>query len=281
MIAFELADRILKSTGDLPPMPHVAAEVMEKLGSDRTTPEDLNRVISQDQGLAARVLRIANSSFYSASSKIKTLSHAIAFVGFNAIRSIVIAAAVRDLYPAFGRHEQLLWEHSVGTGLAARLLARKARFESPEQAFLAGLLHDIGKTVLLLKQRERMARVMDKVRASSAPSFLEFEAEEFGFDHGVLGQLVARRWKLGAGIEEAIGAHHAPDEATEESSLAHLTSLANSMCHRAGIGPCAQPGLDLASLPSAAQLNLRADLLEEVEKELVEKFGAEKAQLVA
>lgn len=281
MIAFELADKILKSTGDLPPMPHVAAEVMEKLGSEQTTPEDLNRVISQDQALAARVLRIANSSFYSASAKIKTLSHAIAFVGFNAIRAIVIAAATRELYPVMGRHEQLLWEHSVGSGLAARLLARRARFGSPEQAFLAGLLHDIGKPILLLKLQPRMSRLIDQVLARPALSFRELEEAEFGFDHAALGQLVARRWKLGPEIEEAIGSHHAPEEAIEEPALAHITSVADAICHRAGLGPGAQPELDLPGLPSARQLNLSTQLLKDVEAELVEKFGAEKAQLVA
>jgi HD-like signal output (HDOD) protein len=278
---FELADQILKSVGEIPPMPHVAAEVMEKLGSDRTTAEELNRVISQDQALAARVLRISNSSFYAASVKIKTLPHAIAFVGFNSIRSIVIAAATRELYPVLGKSETLLWEHSVASGLAARLLARRARFGNPEQAFLAGLLHDIGKTILLLKLRDRMNALMERIAKSPNLSFRELEEEEFGFDHAALGQLVGRRWKLGAEIEEAIGSHHAPEEATEEPTLAYITSLANSLCHRAAIGPAPAPTLDLTSLESARYLNLPPEMLQEVQNELVEKFGAEKGALVA
>jgi len=277
----ERADQILKSVGDIPPMPHVAAQVMEQTGSDQTTAEDLNRVISQDQALAARVLRIANSSFYAASVKIKTLAHAISFVGFNSIRSIVIAAATRELYPVLGKNEQLLWEHSVATGLAARLLARRARFGNPEQAFLAGLLHDIGKTILLLKLRDPMAKVMEKVATNASLSFSELEEEAFGFDHSALGQLVGRRWKLGSEIEEAIGSHHAPEEATEEPTLAYVTSLANSLCHRAGIGPAATPALDLTSLESARYLNLPAEMLQEVQNELAGKFGAEKGALIA
>jgi len=281
VIAFELADRILKSTGDLPPMPHVAAQVMEKLGSDDTTPEDLTRVISQDQALAARVLRIANSSFYSASARIKTLSHAIAFVGFNAIRSIVIAAAMRDLYPVLGKNEQLLWEHSVASGLAARLLARRTKGVVPEEAFLAGLLHDIGKTVLLIKLRDRMSPLLDKIRAHPSLPARELEEEEFGFDHAALGHLVARRWKLGPGIEEAIGVHHAPDEAVEDPKLAHLTSLANALCHRACIGLGARADLDLAAHPGSQHLGLPPEALQDVQKELTEKFGAERSQLIA
>jgi HD-like signal output (HDOD) protein len=281
MIAFELAERILKSTGDLPPMPHVAAEVMEKIGSDRTTAEDLNRVISQDQALAARVLRIANSSFYASTARIKTLSHAIAYMGFNSIRSLVIAAATRNLFPVLGKNELRLWEHSVGCGLAARLIARRAMFASPEQAFLSGLLHDVGKTVLLLKQAHQMNVIIDRVIADPETSFRVLEEEEFGFDHAALGHLIARRWKLGAEIEESIGAHHAPEEATEEPTLAYITSLANSLCHRLGIGPGHRPNLDLSSLESARYLNLGPEILEAIEKEVREKFGAEKANLVA
>jgi putative nucleotidyltransferase with HDIG domain len=279
--AFELADQILKSVGDIPPMPHIAAEVMEKLGSDRTTAEDLNRVISQDQALAARVLRMANSSFYAASVKIKTLSHAIGFVGFNSIRSIVIAAATRELYPVLGKNEQLLWEHSIAAGLAARLLARRARFGNPEQAFLAGLLHDIGKTILLLKLRDRMSRVMEKVAKDPSLSFRDLEADEFGFDHAALGQLVGRRWKLGSEIEEAVGSHHTPEEATEEPTLTYVISLANSLCHRACIGPARRPNLDLGSLESARYLNLPAEVLKEAETELVDKFRSEKASILS
>jgi len=279
--AFELADQILKSVGDIPPMPHIASEVMEKLASDKTTAEDLNRVISQDQALAARVLRMANSSFYAVSVKIKTLSHAISMVGFNSIRSIVIAAATRELYPVLGKHEQLLWEHSLAAGLGARLLARRARFGNPEQAFLAGLLHDIGKTILLLKLRPRMNPILEKMGKDASLSFRDLEAEEFGFDHAALGQLVARRWKLGTEIEEAIGTHHAPEEATEEPTLTYVTSLANSLCHRACIGPARRPNLDLGTLESARYLNLSPEMLKETEIELVDKFRAEKASIMS
>ena len=281
MNAFELADQILKSVGDIPPMPHIASEVMEKLASDKTTAEDLNRVISQDQALAARVLRMANSSFYAVSVKIKTLSHAISMVGFNSIRSIVIAAATRELYPVLGKHEQLLWEHSLAAGLGARLLARRARFGNPEQAFLAGLLHDIGKTILLLKLRPRMNPILEKMGKDASLSFRDLEAEEFGFDHAALGQLVARRWKLGTEIEEAIGTHHAPEEATEEPTLTYVTSLANSLCHRACIGPARRPNLDLGTLESARYLNLSPEMLKETEIELVDKFRAEKASIMS
>lgn len=278
---FELAKKIQEATGDLPGMPHVAAQALETLGSENATAADLNRIISQDSSLASHVLRVSNCSFYARNGAIKTVTQAIVTVGFNQVRTILVTAALRNLYPKLGPNERLLWEHSVGCGLAARVLAKKTRAANPEQAFLVGLLHDIGKTALLLKLPEKMGPIMDQVSRGEARSFRDLEEEAFGFDHAAVGQLLARKWKFGEEIEDAIGHHHFPEEARVVPDLCQVIALANSFCHALGLGPLRIPDLDLGALPSAAALKLSPADLAELRAEIQDCYTAERTTLVA
>ncbi len=278
---FDLAKKVQEATGDLPAMPHVAALALETLSSETSSAADLNRVISQDPSLASRVLRVSNCSFYARNGAVKTVTQAIVTVGFNQVRTILMTAALRNLYPKFGRNEQLLWEHSVGCALAARVLAKKTRAANPEQAFLVGLLHDIGKTALLLKLPEKMGPIMDQIFRGEARSFRELEEEVFGFDHATVGQLLARKWKFGEEIEDAIGHHHFPEESQTVPNLCHVIALADSFCHVLGLGPVRNPDLDLTAHPSAAALKLPPETVLELRTEIEECYASERTNLVA
>ncbi len=277
---YDLASQIRKTTGDLPPMPHVAAQVMERVGSDDSTVEELARIISQDSSLATRVLKIANSLFYGRGQPIKTLPQAVVQVGFNLVRSVVTTAVVRGLTSRTGKNEELLWEHSVGCALASRVIALRTRACDPEQAFLVGLLHDLGKTLLLLKVPERMGPIVEAVAAGREGEFCALEEGAFGFHHAVLGQLLAREWKFGPEIEEAIGCHHAPEEAVHVPRLCRVLHLADALCHKMEIGPLRRPDLDLAGHESARELGLGADALEEIRKSVSELYEAQKNTLM-
>jgi HD-like signal output (HDOD) protein len=241
---FELATRIQESTGELPPMPAVAAQALELLSKDTATAVQLDQLISRDPSLATQVLRLANSSFYARGSAVKSVRQAVVNIGFNATRSAILAASMRGLYRSFGPREQLLWEHAFGCGLAARLIAQKVRQDSPDQAFLAGLLHDVGQTVLLLKVPDRMGPILDGVRDGRVEDSRGLESEAFGFDHADVGQLLARRWRFGPEIEHVIGGHHDP---SDTESLCRTVNLADQICHRLGIGAAERPELALAS----------------------------------
>jgi putative nucleotidyltransferase with HDIG domain len=278
---FELAKKVQEATGDLPAMPHVAAQALQILSSETSTANDLNRIISQDAALAGRVLRVSNCSFYARNGAVKTLTQAIVTVGFNQVRTILLTAALRNLYPKFGRNEQLLWEHSVGCGLTARVIAKRTRSVNPDQAFLVGLLHDIGKTALLLKLPDRMNPVIDQLFRGTPISSRDLEEEVFGFDHAVVGQLLARKWKFGEDIEEAIGQHHFPEEAVVAPKLSHVVSLADAFCHVLGYGPVRKPDFNLAAHSSCPHLMLESEAIEELRHEVEEAYANERAHLVA
>ncbi len=275
------AMRLAQLTGDLPPMPHIARLVVDKVADPKTSTKDLQDIIAQDQALAARVLKIANSAFYGFSRSVTSLSGAIGAVGFNTIKSMVVSSVVRDLFKSFGLTEQLLWEHSLGCAFAARRIAREIRFGKFEEAFLAGLLHDIGKVILYMKLPQQMSDIIQTVYNNPGASFYENERATFGFDHAQLGQLVARKWNFAEEIEEAIGFHHFPESARNSPQLSTIINLANFVCLRLQFGITKNPELDVAGLKSAAALKLSASTIEQLLHEIETTFGAEKANFLS
>jgi putative nucleotidyltransferase with HDIG domain len=231
--------RVISVTGNLPPVPHVAAKMMELVGNEETSVRDLQKVISADQALTARILKMANSVFYSFDQKISTLSHAIVILGFRAVQSMAIAASSRSLFvkkgAQFGLKEKLLWEHSIGVGMGCRQIARTVAYEAEETAFIVGLLHDIGKAVLNQVIPKKYGKIVEKVY-NEGTSFAEVEAEMLGFDHSHIGALIAQKWNFDWEMVETIAFHHRPEAAESSSVLAAILSVSNHLCKRMGVG---------------------------------------------
>lgn len=268
-----LVSAIVQTTGDLPSLPAIANQVMQKVSDPNTTSKDLQDIISLDQALAARVLKIANSAFFGCSRRINRLTDAINIMGFNSIKSLVMTSVLGDLFKSFGLTEKLLWEHSIGCATACRKISRALRFPGIEEAFLAGLMHDIGKVVLNLRQPERMFEIFQEVyNQPGQHTFHTLEMREFGFDHAQVGRLMARKWNFAEEIEEAIGCHHDLGRAHIMPILAHIVSLGNGICHRLEIGPTRDPDLDPAELESAVRLRLDRDAIGELVESVAETW---------
>src|SRR5262245_53328995 len=143
---------IVRSTGDLPPMPQVAGRVNQLASDPKSSASDFRRILEADQAMTARVLRMANSAFYGLNHRVTSLTHAVVVLGFKTLQSLVVASASKNLYggaaEGLGLTEKRLWEHSIGTAFACRLIATEVRYPGVEPAFVGGLLHDIGKAVL-------------------------------------------------------------------------------------------------------------------------------------
>jgi len=248
---------LIMTTRDLPAMPHVASKVLELSSDPEACAPQLQQVIADDQAMAARILKIANSAMYSCSRNVKTLSEAIVMLGFNSIRSLVVTSAARNLYAGsaarLGLKERLLWEHSIGCAFAGRMLAMQHWPLLAEEAFLAGLMHDIGKLVLNLQIPERFDEVVQVVY-NEHRGFCETERELLGFDHAQVGALLVNKWKLTPLLEETIGLHHDPQAVTADRPLLICLDAANQLCHRLGIGFKDDPDLDLLAQPSLRQV---------------------------
>jgi putative nucleotidyltransferase with HDIG domain len=270
------AARIAEVVGDLPAMPHIAAQVLEKLSDDDVNPKEINELITRDQALAARVLKVANSPFYGASRSIATLKDAVMFMGFDSIRALIMTAVLKSMYAKVGLAEKLLWEHSVGCGLAARKIAEQIRYRFKDEAYLAGLMHDVGKTALFLHAPDDMRQIMEGVY-NDGLDFFEAEQSRFGFNHALVGGAIAANWRFTSGIEDAIARHHQPELASSAVELTQIVSAANSICHKLEVGPIRKPDLDIANVKSIKALGLSPERLEQILLAVKEALQADSA----
>jgi putative nucleotidyltransferase with HDIG domain len=231
-------EQIILKTCDLPTMPVVAEKVMMLVADPDATTEQLQKVISADQALAARILKIANSAFYASVRKINTISEAVVIIGFNTLRSIVLTASSREIYKRFGLTEKMLWEHSMGAAISAGVIAKDLKLPNQEEAYLGGLLHDVGKVVLDNSDPQKFADVMEMVY-NEQMSFRMAEQEVYGFSHVDVGAMVIRKWKLSENLEMAVRHQYNPKWLSMDPNLMKLTAvvnLANQFCLRLGIG---------------------------------------------
>ena len=225
--------------------------------------------------LAARFLRLANSAFFGARCTITTLDRAINLVGITRVRSVLLAAALEGLHESKTSNfkGKVLWDHALATGCISQFLAGKHKRCDPEEAFMAGLLHDIGRPVMDQVFGSQYAEAIALVKDGVAASLLSAEQRVFRFDHTDTGYVVVTAWGFPPPIAEAIRFHHDPTMADTAPLLCATISLANSMCAKAELGPDKQPDLDLTTLASCEMLELesRVDELMEQVPEVVEQ----------
>lgn len=273
-------DKIAATMGDLPAMPQVATRVVQKLNDPKATARSLEELICRDQAMTARVLRVANSAFYGVRGEISTLSRAIVVLGFNTLRSVVLTGVTEALHagPRSCFKDRILWEHSFAVAVAARILAAECAYHAAEEAYVGGLLHDIGKMVLDAKLPEDYQRVIELVY-NDKQSFIDAENEVFGFDHCDVGALLVERWNLAPGLREAVQLHHQPMHAEIDPTLCAIVSLANSLCIKLGIGPERDVDLDLSELEATLMLTLDAGRLERVADSVTETLREERTRL--
>ena len=238
-----LGIRISRAVG-LPPLPHVTVQVMRLIDNPRASTHDFERLIAQDAALAAKVLRTANSAYYGGNGRISSISRAIAVLGLNTIRTIVMSLTFHAMVHARQRNSrfnrQEFWRHSLATAIAGRVLARLKRSTWDEEVFLAGLLHDIGKLIADQFLPEDMDVFMSRsaeISLGTEEDVLALEARVLGSTHAELGDFAAEKWNLPAAIRAGIALHHTPLQAEKELfEVVALVHAANSLVNQAEIG---------------------------------------------
>lgn len=219
---------------ELPVMPRTVTAVLEQLASPDWTIPAIEATIAGDPALVARMISVSNSALYGASHEIRTLNQSLVRLGFRAIRSLVIVAGARAMFPLddelIGRRGRELWRHSAATGVAGRLVAGAVKQRDPDDAFAAGVLHDIGKVVILLNRPDDYERILELVLGGGHASPAA-EAEVVSVDHTHLAACLTSRWNLPAGIVGAIVGHHEPDQAGDHVRLARIVACADDLAH--------------------------------------------------
>jgi putative nucleotidyltransferase with HDIG domain len=225
---------ILQKVKELAVLPQVVYQVMELTNNPNATARDLERVISIDQGMSARVLNTVNSAYYGLPRKIASIKDAVVLLGFKTIRNLAMTASVFDLFVGKTDRQNLRrgkwWRHAIDTALCCRLIASQLPNLSPDEAYTAGLLHDIGKP-LLDRYGDAPYEQVEELMAQGMPE-IEAEREVYGCDHAELGREMSLHWGFPEKLAEAIGAHHAQcATALIEPQLTALTALGNSIAH--------------------------------------------------
>lgn len=243
-------EKIILETIDIPSLPPVAMKVLQLISNDNSSLKDLEDILAKDQAFSARLLRIANSPYYGRNRSVDSISNAIILIGFNTMKSLVVAASLRDMNRKFGIFEQRLWEHSLAVSIAASQIALDTKMLKPDEALVCGLVHDMGKMVLNTSLSETYALVVEKVYAGEANNFIDVENEMLGFNHCNVGGLIARKWKFPKNLETVIEFHHSEeypvfDDPSYEASC-QIIKIADAICLRIGIG--FQRQIDLSNI---------------------------------
>ena len=226
---------ILNRVDNLPTLPPVVTRILSVVEDPKATGQQVAEAVSMDQAMVASILKIVNSPFYGLNRRISSISHAILLLGFRTIRNMALSATLLNTFGGPGQTKRfdrgLFWRHSIGCATTARLLAKRLRLVDPEEAFLAGLIHDMGRIVFDHYFSVEFAKLLDRGEGAEGELLLA-ERETFGIDHGEVGRLMAQRWNFPTGVTEAIGCHHDPVRAKQSPQLCALIHVADELSHQ-------------------------------------------------
>ncbi len=268
----QIVTECLKKPGSVASLPTVAAELMRLADHPESDLNEIVGVINTDPALCARVLKVANSSYYGFSRTIASIKHATTLLGLNAVKNIAVAAS---LHKVFRPHHNLttlnprdLWVHSLAVAIAAREISKATGVVAADEAFLAGLMHDVGIIVEMQAFRAEFAAFEKLILERPEIAFRGAERHSFGASHEDFGAGLCQMWKFPRTMEDAIANHHATDISVEFGKLPLVIHVAELVAARAGFGfsreadSCSEPAQLLEHLSvSEAQLQSIADEL--------------------
>lgn len=240
-ISEQLKDRI-EHFANLPTLPQVASKLMGIINNPLTSSSDVAFVVGQDLSLSAKVLRLANSAFYGIPRSITNINNAVVILGLKVINTMVLSLTVFDMFPedknsksTFNR--KAFWLHSLSCGLIAKYLAsriKKVVLFDPEEAFCAGLLHDIGKVVMEQYLHDDFRDALEYASENSIP-FFEAEKQKLGYTHTEIAEWLTESWSLPSEIRLSLIYHHEPTISVQSQDLISLCHLADWLCYETGM----------------------------------------------
>ncbi len=236
-------EELIDGTVNIPTIPTVLTEITDVFNSPDGSAKDAAAVIEKDAAIAARALRLVNSPFYGLKNPVSNINLACSILGLRAIKNLVVQATVLQ---TFGSSPEVrdfdagwLWDHSFKTAVACRMLADRspvAAGMAREDAYTCGLVHDVGKLILIDSQADRFAEALRLARSHQLP-LARAEGEVFGFSHAHVGGLLASRWKLARNVQAAVMYHHSPATSAEDWARGFLVKAANTFAHLAADTP--------------------------------------------
>lgn len=264
---------VLKAVNSLPSLPAVVLELIASLDDDDVDIDTLAGKIALDQALSAKTLRLANSSFYGVQRQVTSPRDAVTVLGFRTLRSLATTAALVGALGAGGNPSfgfLAFWRHAIGTALCARALALQLALNS-EAAYMAGLMHDIGRLVLATRFAGAYASVIARRRADDCYP-VDAERAVLGLDHAMVGEALARHWKFPEAILHSTAHHHNPGVSAEP--LAMVVHVADAIAHALDLSDDPDDLVPEVSDQSLQMLGLDAQCLIAIFQDVEKKFEA-------
>jgi len=271
-LTMDYTDQILKKIKELPPLPLVVQKLLAVMEDDNSSANDISQVLNSDQAMTSRVLKLVNSSFYGLGGKVTTVPRAIVILGVGAMRNLALGLGVTRVLAKAGSGElqEKFWDHSIAVAAASEVLARRTKKAEPEEAFVAGLLHDIGQLLLLMAVPTEFMNV----RSMGPENMIENERRNIGMAHTRAGQKLLKQWKLPTSLCDTVRFHHTPKVITgKEDPLISLVAMGDQL---AGVhGNIYERSLnddDFRKLVKITGLNLEeiGEILEEMDNRIIE-----------
>jgi len=261
-----LARELVAGVRDLVSLPEAYLQIQALLRDPDSTTGDFARAVQGDPGLAARVLRVANSAFFGVSRKVETISLAVNLMGISRLHDLVLATAVIstfDALPIRGMDMATFWRRSIHTGILGRMLAQQSGVFDSERLFVAGLLHDIGHLVMYLRRPAEAARALEESRGRGV-ELAHAERELLGFHYGEAGAELMRGWQFPDSLQQACGLHVEPWLAAEFGRECAVVNLARLAMFGADTDGASQPFVAAADPRALALTGLSGEALQRV-----------------
>lgn len=235
----ELIRKIISDTASLPAMPKVMIKVQQLIKNPATSPAQLARIIEIDSAMVTGILKVANSAYYGFRGKVSTVQHASALFGTRRLAELITAISAGGVLgkamDGYGFKAGDMWCHSIAVACTAGEIAAAMGFDAPDTAYVAGLLHDMGKIILDPYVRERKALFDNYAATHPNKTVQDAERDILGFDHAVIAAILCESWNLPRSISFGIRHHHQPSSAGDHQ-LSHIVHLADYTAIQAGVG---------------------------------------------
>ena len=261
----------LKSLKNLPTMPGVFQEINKSIQNPETTAEDIAKIISSDQALSAKILRIVNSVLYGFPRRISNIRHALIILGFDVVKGLLLSSSVFDIMLARGFLG--LWQHSIGCAISAGVIAKKLNMPDPEEVFVAALLHDLGKVIIKLELPEESLLIEQKA-IDNQISIYEAEKDILGFTHATVGKWLCQEWYLPNKLAYPITYHHQPNLSEFAIQSTAVVHVADSLVRGIGFGFAGDNFVPKIDNRAWDILGISDPLLEEIIREIDEKLDS-------
>lgn len=271
---------VIKLISGIPSSLGSYAPVLEEIETLLESPEcslvTIGEAIEKEPDLTARLLRLANSSFYGFSSRLSTVTEAISLIGIQQVQDLILASSIiaqfKGVEDEFVSMESF-WKHSLACGTCSRLLAMEKRLPKADKFFVAGLLHDMGRLVLFSRAPQQAKEVFEVYR-NERVLLHEAEKRVLGFDHQEVAAAVMQQWKFPANLVQAVACHHQPEAADTARQEASVVHLADHLVNALQLGSSGERNVPPLSMRAWETLNLPTTVLPSIVARMDAQLGA-------